>query len=129
MQMLKVTAGIVRKEGLILLARRKKGDALEGCWEFPGGKVKEGESPAECLVRELMEELNIRVQVREHCMDNIHHYPEKTVCLMAWFADYLGGELSLSDHDRVEWVHPSRLMDYKLAPADIPIAQRLHKEG
>lgn len=124
-QMVNVTAGVVQKGGLILVARRKTGSPLGGYWEFPGGKLMDGESPEQCLERELMEELNIQVRVGRHLLDNLHHYPEKSVCLIAYFAEYLAGEITYTDHDRVEWVSPHQLKDFLFAPADRPIAKCL----
>ena len=120
-----VTAGIIRKDNNILVARRKKGKHMEGYWEFPGGKIREGESPETCLKRELQEELGMEIKIGSYLMDSIYHYPEKTVCLKAYFAEYKSGTIQYNDHDQVEWTTIPELVHYRFAPADLPIVERL----
>ena len=76
-----VTAGVIRKDGSILVAKRRKGAHLAGTWEFPGGKREEGESLSACLKRELLEELGILVTVGPRIDAVVHDYPEKRVVL------------------------------------------------
>jgi 8-oxo-dGTP diphosphatase len=116
--MLQVTSGIIEKNEKILIARRKAGKQLAGFWEFPGGKLEENETPEECLKREIKEELGIEIRVKAHFMDSIFHYPEKSVCLLVFKADYLSGKIILTDHDKVEWVVLNELGQYEFAPAD-----------
>jgi len=122
-----VAAGIIWKNGKILIAQRAKGKHLEGYWEFPGGKIRAGESSVDCLHRELKEELGITVSVRKFFMDSPFSYPEKEVCLLAYEVDYVGGEPELRDHDSIRWVEAKELLSFQLAPADRPIAEALSK--
>lgn len=121
---LEVTAGLILRAGKILLARRRDGE-LAGCWEFPGGKREPGESLEACLVRELREELGLDVAVIGPFMSVTHAYPTRTVRLHAFDCRSEVGEAVPRDHDAVAWVEPAKLLDYRLAPADIPIAARL----
>jgi 8-oxo-dGTP diphosphatase len=123
--MIEVTAGLILHEGKVLIARRKAGKHLAGFWEFPGGKIEPGEAPEASLQRELEEELGVRVKVGEAFMVNDHIYPEKTVRLHSFLVHHLSGEFTLHDHSAIEWVKPSELFDFLLAPADVPIAERL----
>ena len=72
--MISVTFAIIEKAGKILIARRASDQKLAGKWEFPGGKVEDGESPEECLKRELEEEFGVQVEVGEFIYSNKHHY-------------------------------------------------------
>ena len=69
-----VTCAIIEKEGKILIARRAEDQKLAGKWEFPGGKVEDGESPEECLKRELEEEFGIQAEVGESITSKKHQY-------------------------------------------------------
>ena len=123
--MIKVTAGIIKRNEKILIARRKAGKHLAGMWEFPGGKLEENESPENCLKREIKEELGIEIKVLSHFMDSIYHYPGKSVCLLVYWAEYLAGTITLADHDKFEWVALNELGQFEFAAADKPIVAKL----
>jgi 8-oxo-dGTP diphosphatase len=123
--MITVTAGIIFKKDKFLIAKRKTGDHLAGYWEFPGGKIKPGESPEDCLVREIAEELGLSIHIQVHFTDCIYAYPEKTVCLKAYMAQYVTGEIVLNDHEEAAWIRPEQLDDYVFAPADVMIAEKI----
>ena len=118
-----VTAAIIRSGEKLLIARRKIGQKLEGYWEFPGGKIEEGESPQECLIRELFEEFGISTLVGEVLTESEYHYDHGAIKLLALDVTEVNGELVLTVHDSIEWVTADTILDYKLAPADIPIAK------
>jgi len=127
--MIDVVAAILQnKEGQVLIARRKRGRALEGYWEFPGGKVERGESPEQSLKRELKEEMDIEIEVTEYVGENVHRYERGAIRLLAFNGKITKGDISLIDHDEYAWVHIDKLMDFKLAPADIPIVELLISE-
>ncbi|GAB4220463.1 MAG: 8-oxo-dGTP diphosphatase MutT [Acidobacteriota bacterium] len=128
METLVVTAAVVDREGRILIARRRDGH-LAGYWEFPGGKVEPGEGLAECLARELGEELGIRVEVLEPLTPVEHAYPGKTVRLHAFYCRWLAGEPKANEHDQIAWVLPGELNAFPLAPADLPIAAEVLRGG
>lgn len=112
-----VVAAVILSRGTILLHRRKKGDALEGTWEFPGGKVEEGETPVEALTREIKEELGIEIRVEEKLGEIIHTYPHVHIKLMA-FKALTPTEKIHSNEGEIRWVSPLEIEGYNLSPAD-----------
>ncbi len=120
-----VTAAIMEKEGKIMIAKRKPDDHMAGKWEFPGGKVEAGESPRECLKRELKEELDIHVQVERFLGASVHHYSHVSIKLLAYHVLWKAGVLRAKAHDCIKWVSISRLDEYDFAPADIPFVEKL----
>ena len=126
MKIIKVVAAILQKEDKILIARKKQGKPLAGYFEFPGGKIEEGETPEESLIRELMEEMNIKIAVKEYIGEIIYDYGnDKVISLLGYTAEIIDGEIKLSDHDRYEWVTLEQINNYKIAPADIPLIDKL----
>jgi 8-oxo-dGTP diphosphatase len=94
-------------------------------WEFPGGKVRRGESPEACLRRELSEELGIDVEVGE-IFHVVHHpYPEGAVLLLAYRCRWMAGEILLREHAACRWILPRGALKLDLAEADRPIARKL----
>jgi 8-oxo-dGTP diphosphatase len=127
---IQVAAAIIHnEEDQILIARRKQGKSQAGLWEFPGGKIEQDESIADCLQRELQEEMGIRIFPYESFGMNEHNYGEVTIQLMAWKARYLEGVIDLVDHDEYRWVFPAQLDQFIFAPADIPFVERLMMES
>ena len=120
-----VTSAIIEHDDRYLLARRAPGQNLAGYWEFPGGKVEADETFEDCLARELMEELNLETQVLDHFCDSVYHYDKGSINLVAYRVQILGGNMTLSVHDQVDWFKPQKMLTLNLAPADIPIAKRL----
>ncbi|HHU61470.1 MAG TPA: (deoxy)nucleoside triphosphate pyrophosphohydrolase [Natronincola sp.] len=125
---LPVFAAIIRNDDKVLLCQRKEG-ALAGKWEFPGGKIENDETPEECIVREVEEELGITVEV-ERIYQAVHmHYEHGDFLLITYLADYTGGKISLHVHSSCAWVELERLDQYDLADANIPIAKTLKEQG
>ena len=116
-------AAIFDGDGRILLAQRPEGKAMAGLWEFPGGKVETGETPAEALVRELQEELQITVDALKLKPINFasFDYPDFHL-LMPLFQvnDWVGEPVAL-EGQTLEWVRPADLHTYPAPPADIPL--------
>jgi 8-oxo-dGTP diphosphatase len=127
--MLHVTAAVLQHRGRVLLARRTDPEWLAGKWEFPGGKIEQGEDPREALARELSEELDLAVTIGAHLTTTRHAYPELTLELSAFLVDLPDDlpapELRLRDHDRVAWLDPLKLGQVELAAADLPIVAAL----
>ena len=113
-----VAAGLVERDGLILITQRKLGSHLAGFWEFPGGKREAAETWQDCLVRELHEELAITVTVGELRYETVHHYPEKSVRLRFYAAVLISGEPRPVDCAAVAWVGPKDLPTYAFPEAD-----------
>lgn len=124
--MIEVVAAILKKDNKILIARKKQGKSLAGYWEFPGGKIEKGETPEESLKRELMEEMNIKIEMLEYVGESIYDYGNNTVInLKGFLAEIIEGDITLIDHDKYLWVTVDEAKSYKLAPADIPLLEKL----
>lgn len=122
---IEVAAGIVFRDGRVLIAKRRPQDHLGGLWEFPGGKRQAGESYEACLHRELREELDIEVEVGERIADITHDYPEKTVHLeffLCRWARYEPRAVSCSDF---AWVKRKELANYTFPAADAQLLAML----
>ena len=124
---LPVIAAIIRQGDEVLLCQRKEG-ALAGKWEFPGGKIENGETPEECLVREIEEELGIAIEVDEIYQAVHSHYEHGDFLIIAYLARHISGEISLRVHSDCAWVELSRIDNYDLADANVPIAKSLKEE-
>lgn len=122
--MIVVAAAVIRKNGLILAARKRKGLHLAGYWEFPGGKVESDESPRSCLQRELREELGIRCEIEAFLGESIHDYGSKQIRLLGYYAVSDDSQILLTDHDRICWLPPDQLHTLNWAPADIPFVEK-----
>lgn len=125
MEITKVAAGVITKEAQVLITRRAEKEDFAGGWEFPGGKIEPTETEAECLVRELKEELDINVNVGDYCATVHHDYGSICVCLVAYYCTIENGTISMSVHDQYRWVNIEDLLSYDLLPADIPIAKQV----
>ena len=118
---------LIDADGRVLLARRPEGKPMAGLWEFPGGKVKPGETPEAALVRELKEELAIDVlpsclapfTFASHGYDSFHLLMPLYVCRV-W-----DGTISPCEGQEIAWVRSSRLGDYPMPPADEPLVAML----
>ena len=123
--MIRVVCGIIYDGNKIFIARRKPHKSMGGLWEFPGGKIEEGEEYVDSLKRELKEELQMEVDVVEYFGSTQHHYENFSIDLIAYTCNLRNWNSYLTDHDKYDWVSPSEILNWKLAPADIPLAQRV----
>ena len=124
-----VTAGLICKEGKILIATRPKGTHLEGFWEFPGGKQEEGENLEECLKRELEEELGIEVMVDEHFLTVDHEYTDKRISLHVFNCTWLRGEPVPLQRQETRWIDLTELPKFTFPPPDARVIETLTKRG
>ena len=121
-----VLAAIIEDEtGRVLIAQRKAALSQGELWEFPGGKIRPGESPESCLQREIAEELGLNIEVTSIFAATSFSYSDKHIFLVAYKARLLGGSLHLTDHQDVRWVARRELLSYPLSAADVPIAKKL----
>ncbi|WP_448384025.1 (deoxy)nucleoside triphosphate pyrophosphohydrolase [Desulfosoma sp.] len=123
-----VTAAILERDGCVLLAQRPAGDPLALMWEFPGGTVEQGETPEECLRREMQEELGIHVEVAAFFGENRHRYDHGEIRLKAYRVRWISGRMRPAVHAAVRWVPIGELPGYEVAPADVPFVARLLRE-
>jgi 8-oxo-dGTP diphosphatase len=127
-----VTAAILLRDGLVMLARRGPGEKHAGGWEFPGGKIEQGETPEQCLERELREEFGWSAVIGRFFMESTYEYKDGMIRLLAYLAAPGPEEPLLRVHDAVAWASPDELAQFGLLPADVPIAHRLrilHESG
>jgi 8-oxo-dGTP diphosphatase len=124
---LQVAAALILEHGTVLLARKKPGKPNGGMWEFPGGKVEAGEEPRACLVREIAEELGVKIEAGETFAETDYEDRDNIIRLIGIEADLLESHFVLTDHDEVRMVRIPDLLTYALAPADIPIARLLQE--
>ena len=124
-----VAAAVLFRQGRLLITQRLPDSHLSGLWELPGGKRKPGESIRECLVREIREELDIRVVVGELFEAIEYEYPEKTVCLKFFRCRYEDGNIRALGCQRFAWVRPDELDNYPFPPANEPVMQKLRSSG
>jgi len=114
-----VVAAVIRnEEGEILLTRRPAHKHMGGLWEFPGGKIHDGESPAAALVRELHEELGVEASIDRPLTFAVHEEPEMRILLLFYSARILGKSPVGREGQDVRWVQPSDLPRYPTPPAD-----------
>ena len=128
---LRVTAAVLEREGKVLVARRRAGLRSAGLWEFPGGKLEEGEDPAVGLERELAEELGIRAQVEGFLCAVPYLGPGLALELLVYRAVHISGELRPVDHDAVLWLEPAEMDESAFTEPDRPVVRllRAHKAG
>ena len=118
---------LIDADGRVLLAQRPPGKMMAGLWEFPGGKIEDGERPEETLIRELKEELSIVVS--EACLAPLtfasHTYPEFHLLMPLYVCRRWEGTVTATEGQRLAWVKPNRLREYAMPPADEPLVSHL----
>ena len=116
-------AALIDVDDRVLLARRPAGKAMAGLWEFPGGKVRENETPEAALIRELHEELGI--DIRTACLAPVafasHRYAEFHLLMPLFLCRKWQGMPRAREGQELAWVRPARLGDYPMPPADVPL--------
>jgi 8-oxo-dGTP diphosphatase len=123
-----VTAAIVEDHGRYFVTRRLKGTHLEGCWEFPGGKIEPGESLADGLRRELREELGTEVSVGQEVFSVTHHYDDRSVELHFLACTFLNAPVARLGQE-MRWVARDELPSLEFPPADAELIARLVAQG
>lgn len=116
-----VACAIIERDGLVLAARRSETMSMPLKWEFPGGKIKDGESPEACLVRELLEELAVTVAVRYPLAPVTWDYDSFSVTLHPFVCEIAEGTIILHEHKEVKWLAPAELPSLDWAEADFPV--------
>ncbi len=114
---------LIDVDGRVLICKRPQGKHLAGLWEFPGGKVEDGETPEECLIRELEEELGI--EVTHACLAPFvftsHVYETFHLLMPLYLCRRWTGVVLAKEHEALAWVKPDKLGDYPMPPADEPL--------
>ena len=124
--MMDVVCGVIENaSGQFLACLRPAGKHLGGLWEFPGGKIDPGESPETALVRELLEELAVVVEVGVPLSPVIWAYGDRTIRLLPFRCRIIGGELQALEHEELRWCLPKNFDDLIWADADLPILREI----
>ncbi len=126
MQTTDVSCAVIVREGMVLAATRNDKVSNSGLWEFPGGKPKVNESPEDCVVRRVQEELNLNI----HVVDEIPPFKvavseQKQFNIHPFVAEILNGTVELSHHTKAEWFMPMQLMSLPWSQTDIPIIEEI----
>lgn len=122
---LHVVAGLVLRNGRVLVARRGPGMALAGAWEFPGGKVEAAETAQAALERELREELSIETRTGDRLAVSEFAGNGRIIRLEGWCSRLVSGEPVAREHDALAWLRPGEVDRDLLAPADRPLLDAL----
>lgn len=119
--MVQVAAALIGQDGRFLICQRPAHKHCGLLWEFVGGKTEPGETPAEALVRECREELDVEVRVGEVFTEVEHVYPDITIHLTLFHAQIVSGTPRLLEHNDLRWITPAEIGDYPFCPADADI--------
>ena len=126
--MITVVAALIEKNGKYLIAKRSTGDSnVLGKWEFPGGKVEPNEDEMDAIEREIKEEFEINIKAIEYLVNNVCMYPNKTVDLRLYECICISGDFILHDHSEYKFISAEEILNYDLAPADIPLSKYVKK--
>lgn len=125
--MLNVTCAIILIHNKILVTQRSERMKLPLKWEFPGGKLEEGESEIECVKREIKEEINLDIEIVKKLTNSIHDYGTFKINLIPFIANHIEGEIILSEHKDYILLDKTELLKLDWADADIPIVEEFLK--
>ena len=123
--MIDVVASVIKKENKYLIAQRNRNKHFSYHWEFPGGKVDQGETFELALHREIKEELSIEIKIHEKISSQKHQDNKIDVEIHYFLCEHLSGKIKLSEHEDMSWVTKDDLFDYKMAPGDSKIIKFL----
>ena len=125
MDITKVVAALIWRGDRFMICQRPPHKVRGLLWEFVGGKVEQGETKEQSLIRECREELDIVLSVGDMFMDVVHEYPELTVHLTLFNATIANGEPKKLEHNDIQWITPSEISNYEFCPADEEILKKI----
>jgi 8-oxo-dGTP diphosphatase len=123
-----VAAALIIDNNTILVGKRSAKDTYGGKWEFPGGKIEQGETPEICLKREIQEELNCDIEIGDLFLVSVHDFgreDKKKYRFFSFWCSEMKGELVLAAHDEIIWTPFERLLDFEFIDADKRIAKNI----
>lgn len=131
MKTIRVVAAVIKArneddESIIFATQRGYGEFKDG-WEFPGGKIEEGETPQDALKREIMEELDTEIKVGELIETIAYDYPEFHLSMDCFWCEIVEGDLVLKEHEAARWLTKKQLDDVAWLPADITLIEEIRK--
>lgn len=127
MESVVVAAGLIFKDGKVLITRRKQGSHLGRYWEFPGGKKNQGEDLSACLMREVREEIGIGIKVGEEMLSVTHQYSDRKVNLHFFVCEWESGEIDAAGCEEYRWIERNRLDQFSFPPANAQLIEKLVK--
>ncbi|MFN7046099.1 MAG: (deoxy)nucleoside triphosphate pyrophosphohydrolase [Flavobacterium sp.] len=122
-----VTCALIYLGNKILVTQRSENMKLPLKWEFPGGKLEENESKADCIKREILEEINIEIEVVKQLSNSVYDYGSFKINLIPFIANYVSGEIILSEHKDYKLLDKAELLNLDWAEADLPIVEEFLK--
>lgn len=127
MKTVRVVAAVIRKDDKIFATQRGYGEFKDG-WEFPGGKIEEGETPEQALAREIKEELDTEIQVGK-LIDTIEYdYPKFHLSMDCFWCEIMQGGLELKEHEAARWLSKEDLYSVDWLPADVGVVEKIEEE-
>ena len=123
--MVEVVAALIWEGNKFMICQRPAHKARGLLWEFVGGKVEQGETKEQAIIRECKEELNVLLSVGDMFMEVIHEYPDLTVHLTLFNATIVDGELQNIEHNDIQWITPSEIQNYEFCPAGEEILKEI----
>jgi 8-oxo-dGTP diphosphatase len=127
MKATEVVAALIWQGDKFMICQRPAHKARGLLWEFVGGKVEEGETKQQALIRECREEIAVTLSVGDVFMDVTHEYPDLTVHLTLFHATIAEGEPQMLEHVDIRWITPREIPDYDFCPADVEILDKLRQ--
>ena len=126
MKTIRVVAAVIRSGDKIFATARGYGE-YKGWWEFPGGKIENGETPKQALIREIREELTVEISVGELIKTVEYDYPNFHLSMDCFWAEVLSGQLELKEAEEARWLSREELLDVKWLPADLELIETIRQ--
>jgi len=126
---IEVSAAVIHRNGKTYIQQRPKKGLMGGLWEFPGGKIEKGESPEECLVREIAEELGVQIKIKEKIMTIKHSYTKFRVTLHVFICTIQAGRIRATCCEQWKWVSPQNINQFPFPAANVKILDHLKNNG
>ena len=127
--MTEVAAALIWDGDKFMICQRPAHKSNALLWEFVGGKLEKGETKEEALIRECIEELDVKIEVGDEFFDVVHQYPDILVHLTLFNATISEGTPKLLEHNDIKWITPEEIPDYNFCPADDEILEKIMQTG
>ena len=131
MKIIRVVAAVIKAENKqgqpIIFATQRGYGEFKGGWEFPGGKVEEGETPQEALKREIMEELATEIKVGDYIKTVEYDYPKFHLSMQCFWCEVVSGNLELKEHEAARWLQKEQIYEVEWLPADVSLVEKIRQ--